>query len=121
MPSSISSPDSADPPGRVRRIVLWVGLLTGPLAWLLSLELGYALSYASCAEHTTWFLHLATLAPLALVVASAATLFVMHPWRADAAHGWTGWIARAGLISSLWFALVIAATDLPIYVVHPCL
>jgi hypothetical protein len=45
----------------------------------------------------------------------------MHPWRADAAHGWTGWIARAGLISSLWFALVIAATDLPIYVVHPCL
>jgi hypothetical protein len=119
MPSSTSPLESGDRPRRGRLAALHAGPIVPPIAWLLSLQLGYALSYAACGAQTRWFLHLAVLGPLVLIAASAYGIWQAHRSREDDEH-WPTWLAYLGLMSCAWFALVIVATDIPTMVLSPC-
>src|SRR5687767_5977940 len=116
MPSSTSHRGSHE---RRRLAALWTGMLAGPIAWLMLLELNYVLSYVSCETRQTWFLHLASL--VAILVVGAAGLW---GWRASMDHHLAEeevspplsentsvqrvrWMSAAGAAMSLWFILVI--------------
>jgi hypothetical protein len=110
---------SGERPRAGHLLALYAGALVPPLAWLLSLQLGYTLSYATCGARTTWFLHLAVLGPLVLVAASMYGTWFTHRAHGDDDH-WPTWLAYLGLMAGGWFAIVIVATDIPAMVLNPC-
>lgn len=63
-------------PMRGRDVALWIGILAGPIAWAIDLELSYALVPPAQASGHKLGLHLATLA--AAVIAAASALIA---WR----------------------------------------
>lgn len=98
--------------------MLWTGILAGPLVWLALLQTNYVLSYVACELRQTWFLHAATGVSLVLVIAAGAVAWsgsARGPHQSRAT-----WMAWAGVVMSLWFALVIAAMAVPILIVPPC-
>ena len=104
---------------------LWLGLVSGPLAWAALLQTNYVLSYVSCETHRTWMLHAASLTALALVGAGA--LAAARVWRRTLTGGVRPMMdgrARAmavgGIAMSAWFGLVILATEIPVLVLAPC-
>lgn len=130
MPSSILHRASREPRERRRDLILWLGVLAGPVVWLTMLETNYVLSYVACELRQTWFLHAATVVSLALVgVAGAASLAEAKRER-GAPHALTKahmrsdtrtiWMAWAGVAMSAWFAIVIVVTELPVMILPPC-
>jgi hypothetical protein len=131
MPSSTLRHGSFDAGGRIT--ALWIGLLTGPLAWSALLETNYVLSYVACEQRQTWMLHLAAAVALALVAGAAAIA-----WRAaplgltyereretstdpvDTAVIRARFMAIGGLALCAWFALVIITMEIPVLVLKPC-
>jgi hypothetical protein len=131
MPSSTLHRGSFSWGGRLA--VLWLGILTGPIAWAALLETNYAMSYLACEQRHTWMLHLATAVALALVGAAA-----LLAWRAappvagdpggdeasvdprETATVRARFMAVTGLALSAWFALVILSMEIPVLVLHPC-
>jgi len=111
-----------------RRIAaLWTGLLLAPAAFLLNLELGYALVPRSCERNDALLLH-ATQA-VCLLLAVIGGLVARQVWRAAGAEwpdaeggagGRTRFMAGVGLLLSALFALVIAAQWIPGFVLSPC-
>ena len=111
-----------------------MGLLAGPIVWLMLLQFNYVGAYVACETRGTWFMHIATL--LAAGVVTAAGFFA---WRAR--HGGTleltdepappladitrvqrsQWMSVAGVGSSAFFVLVILAMQIPILVLRECL
>ena len=132
MPSSTSAREWPDAHDWRRQLALWTGLLAGPLVWLALLETHYVLSYLSCEVRQTWFLHLATIVSLVLVVAAG-----VGGWRAAAgnrqgaaarrdspdpaaAESRVAWMGYAGAAMSAWFVIVILAMEVPILILPPC-
>ena len=130
MPSSTTHHGSFDLGGRIA--AQWIGVLGGPLVWAALLETNYVLSYVACAQRHTWMLHLATGVALALVAAAAAVA-----WRAAPTLGYdkerepstdpaetsvirARFMGLGGLILCAFFAIVIAATHIPVLVLEPC-
>jgi hypothetical protein len=108
-------------PSRWRLALLYVGLLVGPVSWLLSLELGYALSYKACGARAAAWLQAAALSPMVLIGIVAWAIWRLAEVAApDFDRRWPVWMARAGLILCAFFALVILANDVPIVVLQPC-
>jgi hypothetical protein len=104
-----------------RLAALYAGLLAGPIAWLISLEAGYGLSYKACAARATAFLLAATLAPLIIIAVAAWAVHRTEPASApDYDARWPVWMARAGLMLCAFFALVILANAVPTLVLDPC-
>ena len=113
--------------GDARRIAaLWAGLLLAPTAFLISLELGYALVPAACRTGRTLPLHLVHLACLLLAVVG---ILVARGHRgpsdvteADAnnhtAQAW--FMGQLGVALGLLFALVIISQAIPGFVLSPC-
>jgi hypothetical protein len=109
--------------------VLWFGLLAGPLAWSAALLANYALSSVACAEWVTWLLHGVTV--VALAVAGAAGWAARAAWRqmkvpqerepTEATHARARLMAIGGVAMSIWFAVVIAATGIPVLILEPCM
>jgi hypothetical protein len=104
---------------------LWAGVLVGPTAMLLQLELNYALVLWSCATGHTWPLHLVSV--LALLFTMAAGLLAYRIWRRLATNEDSGgplarsrFMAAVGLLISLLMAAVIVAQWLPVFIHHPC-
>lgn len=132
MPSSTSHPGFREAHERRRVFALWTGVLAGPLVWLMLLETNYVLSYVACETRQTWFMHLAALISIALVAAAGAWAWQagqgprdlpesltapVSPETCDARMRWMGHIAVA---SSVWFIIVIIATEIPVVVLKPC-
>ena len=105
-------------------------MLAGPVVWAMLLETNYVLSYVACEHKHTWMLHLATAAALALVALAG-----FGAWRAAPPLGSdeipstnpmeTGllrarFMAMGGLALCAFFILVIAATEVPVFLLHPC-
>jgi hypothetical protein len=98
--------------------------------WLTLLEVNYVLSYVSCESRSTWLLHAAIVASIALVAAAAYAAWRYGPpedtqERTPPATRSTSeirsrWMALAGIGSSLWFILVILAMEIPILVLKVC-
>jgi hypothetical protein len=129
MASSISRPVSHE---RWRLGALWAGVLTGPTAWLVLLEVNYVLAYVACERRATWFLHLAIVVAVTLVAAagyaawaaSYGTLMSTEseapPLSDDTRIQRSLWMSRAGVAISVWFIVVILAMEIPIVVLEEC-
>jgi hypothetical protein len=104
---------------------LWAGVLVGPMAMLLQLEINYALVLWSCATRHTWPLHLVSL--VALLVTAVAGVLSYRIWgRLSANEDSGGPIARSrfmaavGILMSLLMCGVIVAQWLPVFIHDPC-
>ena len=140
MPSSTSDRESPELHDRRRELMLWTGILAGPLVWLTLLQTNYVQSYVACELRQTWFLHAATAVSLVIVIAAGVIGSACGPsearsGRARASGGGAPralrnadensetratWMAWAGATMSLWFAIVIVAMEVPILIVPPC-
>lgn len=127
MPSSISPPAWHN---TTRTAILWAGILTGPIVWLLMLEANYVLTYVACETGHEWFLHATVLAAVC-IVAVAGSLAWLHgppddpelhtpPVTRQTAEQRARWMAMYGVASSAWFVIVILANEIPILVLRAC-
>jgi hypothetical protein len=123
MPRSISRLDTSSP---ARLLVLWVAILAGPLAWLLDLELSYALANRACESGSR-----AAYALTSLVAAALAGAAGWTAWRElqRAAGGDTQgareidrsrFLAIAGVAFSAGFLLLILGNLVPKLLLDPC-
>ena len=107
---------------------LWFAMLAGPAAWMLGLNLDYALVRVACARHTTLPLHGVTLATLAL--AAAGGWVAWREWR-RVGGGWPGeawgpearsrFMAVMGMLAAAFFGLVIVAQWVSKLFLNPCM
>jgi len=109
----------------VRRTGLWTGVLGAPLAWLLTLVLGYALVPWACTRTHPVMLHVVT--ALGVAAAFAAGVGSWRAWTAVPAWPDDGpgtprrrFIAGVGLASSVLFGVVILASEIPVLVLGAC-
>ena len=107
-----------------RLAALWAGLLVGPLAWGALLETNYALSYVACEQRHSWMLHVAAGVALVLVGVGAWAAWAARPRAGGEAMSTAETRARfmavGGLALCAWFAVVIAATHIPVLLLNPC-
>lgn len=113
--------------GDARRIAaLWIGLLLAPTAFLMNLEVGYALVPTACRSGRMLPLHLVHLACLLL-----ALLGILVAQRLRAPTDISGaeensrtsqarFMGRLGVAIGLLFALVIMSQAIPGFVLSPC-
>ena len=109
---------------------LWAGLLVGPMAGLIQLQVNYALVLWSCSHRALWPLHLVSV--LALLATLFAGLIAYRVWqrlsvtRVSVKEDGAGPIARSrlmslvGLLISILMSLVIIAQWLAVFVYDPC-
>jgi hypothetical protein len=106
---------------------LWAGLLLAPAAFLLNLEVAYALVPAACSAGSRLRVHLVHL--LCLLIAAAGGFTAWQAWRSSG-EIWPGeeggrlgrsrFMAGLGLLLSGLFVLVILAQWIPSFVLNPC-
>jgi cytochrome c biogenesis factor len=106
---------------------LWAGLLLAPTAFLLNLELAYAVVPHACSSQNRLPVHLVHL--VCLVIALVGGAFALRSWR-YCGETWPGeeggpvsrsrFMAGLGLLLSVLFALVIVAQWIPSFVLNPC-
>ncbi len=104
---------------------LWAGVLVGPLAALMQLEVNYALVLWACSHRSTWPLHLVSI--LALLLTIAAGLLPLRLWQRLAVaedgpgpQGRAKLMAVVGLLISIMMSLVIIAQWLAVFIHDPC-
>lgn len=106
--------------------LLWFGILAGPVAWAIRLQVSYVLVPYACAAESQLSIHIVT-AVTALLAASGA--FVA--WRAHralgegstAASGAAGrsrFMALAGIVIGIWFIAQILVEGVPAFIVSAC-
>jgi hypothetical protein len=104
---------------------LWAGVLVGPTAMLLQLEINYALVHWVCGSGQKWPLHLVSLLAL-LVTLVAGMLSFRVLQRVSAEEDAGGPVARSrfmamvGVLISLLMIGVIVALWLPVFIHNPC-
>jgi hypothetical protein len=106
---------------------LWTGLLLAPVAFLIDLEVAYALVPTACSTRTRLPVHLVHVTCLLLALFGALTAW--RCWRATGA-AWPGeaggplarsrFMAGVGMLVSGLFALVIIAMWIPSFLLDPC-
>jgi hypothetical protein len=106
---------------------LWTGVLLPPVAFLLNLELAYALVPVACGARTVVLVHVVHLVSLALAV--FAGVVAWRTWQKSGAT-WpegeggrlsrTQFMAGLGILMGLMFAVVILAQWIPSFILDPC-
>jgi hypothetical protein len=106
---------------------LWVGLLLAPTAFLINLEVAYALVPTACSTRNELPVHLVHLACLMLTLYGLLT--ARRCWKAVGAT-WPGeegdplarsrFMAGIGVLMSVFVALVIVADWIPSFMLNPC-
>lgn len=101
---------------RPSSVALWFGALGGPIAWLIDLQIRYAVIQYACNNHAPWLMWVVTLAALALAVIAALVAFSHRrsDWKRERFMALAG-----GAISSL-FALAILAMAIPDLFLRVC-
>ena len=114
----------------VGQLSLWFGMLGGAGAWFMHLLIAYSLVPLACSADLGILLY-ATI-PLALLVASLATLVGWRGWQRageaeldpddpdDPIRERVRFMGLAGLVASGFFLVVIVAQSVPILMNHPC-
>jgi len=111
-------------PGEILR--LWIGVLTGPLVALLEQEVQYLLVPGACAGGRELPLHVTALIALLLIAGAglgAAREFRRAGQVADESGGpraRSRFMAAVGVLTSIVFALVIAAHWLAVVILGVC-
>ena len=106
---------------------LWLGIVGGPIAWLLYLQLSYMLAPRACqaGDKTA----LAVVAVVALATTIAITIVSWRAWHASGADYDTGegtvlgrsrFMALSGLGISALIILLVIASFIPIFVLGAC-
>jgi hypothetical protein len=107
-------------------LLLWMGVLLGPLAWVLDEGLSYALEQHSCSTGHFYVLHAITVACLILAVAGAliarSQLAKVGPGSDDGGgpHNRSWWMSIVGIGLGVGFSLVIIAIAIPKIMLSPC-
>lgn len=109
-------------------LLLFFGVLAGPLALLWNEALGYILVPLACRGGWRGVLHLV---PVVFIVIVTIALFVaLRALRegggdpdSDDPHVWgrTEWLGSVGVISSGFFLLMLLGMWLPTWFLHPCI
>ena len=106
---------------------LWAGLLLAPVAFLINLEIAYALVPPACSAHNLLPVHLTHLACLLLALVGLLTAWrswstVGTSWPGDAGDplARSRFMAGIGLLVSAMFLLVIVTQWIPSFVLDPC-
>lgn len=107
--------------------LLWLGLLGGPVAWLVQLGVSYPLVPLSCATEWGAIFHLVTLVTaLASVGAGSVAWQSWQLLRAEgeqregARPGRQEFMALAGVLTAALFLATIVAQWLPVLFLSPC-
>jgi hypothetical protein len=109
-------------------VALWTGVLAGPLAWMLGLNLQYALVLVACSGGSMLLLHLVSVVTLAM--AAGGAWIAWREWgRAGREVPGEGggtiprsrFMAAVGLLGSLFFSGVILAQWVGSFFLHPCM
>ena len=118
---------STDVPEAADLRALWAGFLLAPIAFLLNLELAYALVPTACSSQNRLLVHGVHL--VCLLIALTGGFFALRQWRSFG-ETWPGdeggrvsrsrFMAGIGLLLSALFALVIVAQWIPSLVLSPC-
>ena len=106
---------------------LWLGMVGGPIVWLLYLQVSYILAPRACraGDKTA----LAVVAVVALVATIAVTIVAWRAWRATEADysagegtvlGRSRFMALSGLGISALIILLVIASFIPIVVYGAC-
>ncbi len=118
----MESETSKDIRVRPSSFALWCGILAGPIAWAINLQLRYALVPWACSNGSRWTL---TVISIPLLILSLVGGFL----------SWQGWVlgddetlvpkrvrfmALGGLMLSAVFALAIVASVIPDFFLSPC-
>ena len=106
---------------------LWTGVLLAPIAFLIDLEVAYALVPTACSGRNQLPVHLSHVVCLALALFGGLT--ALRSWRTTGST-WPGeeggpvarsrFMAGLGLLMSSLFALVIVAMWVPSFLLDPC-
>jgi hypothetical protein len=108
-------------------LALWTGILAGPITWAIDLTASYALVKWTCSSQREAVLHAITVGALLTVAAGAMVSFVALRHAADGTPTDGGdprqrarFMAILGLASCALFALQIASTAIPQWVLDAC-
>jgi hypothetical protein len=106
---------------------LWTGVLLPPVAFLVNLEVAYALVPAACGARTTIAVHLVHAVSLTLAILGGVVAW--RTWQRSGAiwpGGEGGRISRTqftaglGALMALLFTIVIVAQWIPSFILDPC-
>jgi hypothetical protein len=97
---------------------LWFAVLAGPVAWMLGLNVQYALVRVACAKSSMLPLHLLSLATLALAVAGGVVAW--REWRRGTLPA-SRFMAVLGLLAAPLFGLTIVAQWVANLFLNPCM
>jgi hypothetical protein len=120
------APPREHPP--VSDLALWTSTLSGPLVFLLNLEVSYVMVDWACNSGNEWALHLVHLVSLAAVV--AGTLLGAALWRrvgrswpdpGGSADSRSRLLAALGTLGGVAFAISIVAQWITVMVLGACL
>ncbi len=117
--------------------LLWLGVVTGPIAWTLQLGILYPMVAWACERQGTEMLHLASGILFLLSFASAmlSAYYLRLPHHLSRETILTDriedlsrreipspqFLALSGVVLGLFFMCVIAAQWLPVFLIDPCL
>jgi hypothetical protein len=108
-------------------VLLWIPVLTGPIAWVLTEQISYMLAPTACWSRSHFMLHLVPFCTLLLVAAGA--LFAHNRWKrepegstekGDPKASRSRFMAQFGFWSCVGFAVVILATEVPNLILKVC-
>jgi hypothetical protein len=116
-------------PGRQAGLLsLWAGVLLGPMAFLLNLQVNYTLTQELCPGGRTSILHVVTI--IFLLLSAAGGLIAWLNWRGagqtvqdESADKRTRnrFMAMVGLMISALSFLIIVAQWIPQFIFNPCM
>ena len=114
-------------PPSAATVLLWLGLLVGPLAVLFNQWVGYALVPDACARQNSAFVHLVHL--VALLLIAGGWLLCRREWarlgraepdeRPGPEHR-ARFLAFSGMLANGFFALIVLAMWLATLLFSPC-
>jgi hypothetical protein len=107
-------------------LLLWAGVLLGPIAWALDEGLSYSMAQHACSTGHTYVLYVITGLCLLLAIVGAliarGQLAIVGPGSDDGAgpHHRSWWMSWLGIALGLGFSLVIIAMAVPKLLLSPC-
>jgi hypothetical protein len=110
-----------------RTFALWTGILAGPVAWLVSFEINFALAPWACVNQQKILLYIVSL--IAFIISAASGILAWSEWK-QLGSEWPGEgggavprgriMAIGGMLMSALFCLVILAQAVPALMLGVC-